>query len=183
MKTDGTTTVEVRAMLTEMTLEAREFKAAAGGSVTDAVAGWLGSQYLLAARAKLTATDGSGRFEVLRTFVQDWAMLRHGDHTAERLHIVRERPELSKQDTKKKWEAKIKAGLDEILEEVKHNSKLKAAFEPFREMLCAETDSKQEEEFREWLKRPEIRKEVFSELTHGLNPETLKKIKEELYLL
>jgi hypothetical protein len=82
---------ETKALLLDMVAEARDLKSAAGGSVTDAVAGWLASQYLVAAREKLTATNGTGRFEVLRTFVQDWAMLRHGDHTAERLHIEREK--------------------------------------------------------------------------------------------
>ena len=78
-------------MLREMVAEALELKAATGGSVTDAVAAWLAPQYLLAAREKLTATDGAGRFEVLRTFMQDWAMLLRGDHSAERLHIEREK--------------------------------------------------------------------------------------------
>jgi hypothetical protein len=82
---------ETKALLLDMVAEARDLKSAAGGSVTDAVAGWLASQYLVAAREKLTATNGTGRFEVLRTFVQDWAMLRHGDHTAERLHIEHEK--------------------------------------------------------------------------------------------
>jgi hypothetical protein len=66
-------------------------KAAAGGSVTDAVAGCLASQYLLATREKLTAADGAGRLEVLRTFVQDWTLLRRGDHSAARLQLDREK--------------------------------------------------------------------------------------------
>jgi len=77
-------------MLREMVAEAQELKSAAGGSVTDAVAAWLAPQYLLAAREKLTATDGAGRLEVLRTFMQDWAMLRRGDHSAARLQLDRE---------------------------------------------------------------------------------------------
>ena len=32
-----------------------------------------------------------GRFEVLRVFVQDWAMVRQGDHPPERLQMERER--------------------------------------------------------------------------------------------
>lgn len=73
-----------------MVAEAQELKSAAGGSVTDAVAAWLAPQYLLAAREKLSATHGAGRFEVLRTFVHDWAMLRRGDHSAARLQLDRE---------------------------------------------------------------------------------------------
>ena len=39
------------------------------------------------------------------------------------------------------------------------------------------------QEFREWVKRPEIRAELFPERTGGLSPETLEKIERELNLL
>jgi hypothetical protein len=55
------------------------------------VAGWLAPQYLLAAREKLSGTDGAARWEILRMFVQDWAMLRRGEHSAARLVLDRER--------------------------------------------------------------------------------------------
>jgi len=74
----------------EMVAEASDLRSAAGGSVTDAVAGWLGPQYLLATQAKLTAADDSRRFEVLRLFVQDWTLLRRGDHASARLQLDRE---------------------------------------------------------------------------------------------
>jgi hypothetical protein len=70
--------------------EAQELKSVSGGSVTDAVAGWLASQYLLAARQKLTESNGAGRFEILRTFLHDWTLLRRGDHSAARLQLDRE---------------------------------------------------------------------------------------------
>ena len=96
---------ETKTLLLDMVAEAQELKSVAGGSVTDAVAGWLAPQYLLAAREKLTSTNGSGRFEVLRTFVQDWSKLRHGDHTAERLQIEREKlAEAKKTDQEKALE-------------------------------------------------------------------------------
>ena len=174
---------ETKSLLRNMVAEANDLKQAAGGTITDAVAGWLASQYLLASREKLTATKESGRFEVLRTFVQDWAMLRHGDHTAERLHIERERLKLAKRDTRKKWETKIQAGLEEIGKEIKNNPKAKALFKPLYELMRAYSQPRKEKEFREWIKRPEIRKEIFPELTRGLSPETLKKIEEELRLL
>ena len=166
-----------------MVAEAQELKQVAGGSVTDAVAAWLGPQYLMAAREKLSAMGGAGRFEVLRTFMQDWAMLRHGDHTAERLHIERQRLELAKQDAQKRWEPKIEAGLDALAGAFKRNPKLLAGWEALREQVRAEERPQREKEFREWLQRPEIRKEVFSDLTRGLSPETLEKIERELRLL
>ncbi len=180
MSAPGSNLAETKSLLQNMVAEANDLKRTAGGSVTDAVAGWLAPQYLLAAREKLTATDGTRRFEVLRTFVQDWAMLRHGDHTAERLHIERERLKLAKRDTKQKWETKIQAGLDLLKKEIKHNPQTKAAWQRLYDLVMPDIKSKEEKEFREWLKRPEIRKEVFGELTRGLTPETLEKIKREL---
>jgi len=126
-----------------MVAEAQELQQAAGGSVTDAVAGWLAPQYLLAAREKLAATGGDGRFEVLRVFMQDWAMLRRGDHAAARLQLDREQLE---------WQR-------------------------------ATGQSQKEQEFRAWIQRPEVRRELLPEPARGISPETLEKIERELRLL
>jgi len=139
----GSNLADARKMLREMVAEAQDLKSAAGGSVTDAVAAWLAPQYLIAAREKLSATDGAGRFEVLRIFMQDWVMLRRGDHSAARLQLDRE--ELD-------WQ--------------RANSK-----------------SQKEQEFREWVRRPEIRRELFPERTGGISKETMRKIEAELGLL
>ena len=82
---------ETVSALREMTADAAELKRAAGGSITDAVADWLAPQYLLAAREKLSGTDGAARWEILRSFVQDWAMLRRGEHSAARLQLYCQR--------------------------------------------------------------------------------------------
>ena len=82
---------ETKSLLLAMMTDAQELKQAAGGSVTDAVAGWLVPQYLLAAREKLDGAEGSRRWEILRLFAQDWATLRRGDHSAARLQLDRER--------------------------------------------------------------------------------------------
>ena len=170
-------------MLSGMVAEAEDLKRTAGGSITDAVAGWLAPQYLLAAREKLTATNESGRFEVLRTFVQDWAMLRHGDHTAERLHIERERLKLAKRDLEEKWRTDEGKALDLCLEETKKFPEVVKLFSTAFDTLKVANQPRKEKEFREWLKRPEIRKEIFQELTRGLSPETMRKIEEEWHLL
>ena len=81
---------ETQTLLREMAAEAQELQSAAGGSVTDAVAGWLASQYASAAHEKLAGANGAHRWEVLRAFVQDWSLLRRGDHTAARLQLDRE---------------------------------------------------------------------------------------------
>ena len=62
---------ETKALLLGMVAEANDLKRTAGGSITDAVAGWLAPQYLLAAREKLSESAGSGRFEILRLFLHD----------------------------------------------------------------------------------------------------------------
>jgi hypothetical protein len=143
MSTPGSNLAEAKTMIAEMVAEAQELKTAAGGSVTDAVAAWLAPQYLLSAREKLSATDGAGRLEVLRTFLHDWTLLRRGDHSAARLQLDRE--ELA-------WQQ-------------------------------ANTQAQKEKEFREWIQRPEIRKEFLPEITRGITKETMRKIEAELHLL
>ena len=172
---------EIKAMLSGMVAEADDLKRTAGGSVTDAVAGWLAPQYLLAAREKLSATDGAAHFDVLRTFVQDWAMLRHGEHTAERLQLERDRLNLSERDAEQRWWPKIEAGLSELGKYLNDNPEARTAYEHLRGLVRAQEKPQQEKEFWEWLKQPEIRKEVFSELTRGLSPETLAQIEAELH--
>jgi hypothetical protein len=134
---------ETKSLLLGIVAEAADLKRAAGGPITDAVADWLTPQYLLAAREKLAGTSGTGRWDILRAFVQDWTMLRRGEHSAARLQLDRE--ELD-------WQR-------------------------------ANSQSQKERDFREWIKRPEIRKELFPDLTRGISPETLKKIERELHLL
>jgi len=131
-----------KALLLGMVAEANDLKQAVGGSITDAVAEWLAPQYLLAAREKLSGTQAAQRWEILRLFVQDWAMLRRGDHSAARLQLDREELDL----------------------------------------LRANSLSQKEKEFREWLKRPEIRKEFYPDSTGGIRPETLERIERELNL-
>jgi hypothetical protein len=130
-------------VLRDMVAEAQTLKEAAGGSVTDAVAAWLAPQYLMAAREKLAAAGETGRFEVLRMFMHDWAMLRRGDHAAARLQLDREDLD---------WQR-------------------------------ATSQAQKEKDFREWIQRPEVRRELLPELAGGIRPETLRKIEEELRLL
>ncbi len=143
MSAPGSSPSDAAQLLRDMVAGAQELKQAAGGSVTDAVATWLAPQYLLAAREKLAAAGETGRFEVLRTFLHDWATLRRGDHAAARLQLDREALDWQK----------------------------------------ANGQSQKEKEFREWIQRPEIRRELFPDLTRGLSPETLEKIERELRLL
>jgi hypothetical protein len=77
-------------LLRDMAAEAKELQEAAGGSVTDTVAGWLASQYASAAHEKLDGAAGGQHWEILRAFVQDLTLLRRGDQAAARLQLDRE---------------------------------------------------------------------------------------------
>jgi hypothetical protein len=134
---------ETKALLQGMAAEAEELKQALGGSITDAVAGWLAQQYVLAGREQSGRAEGAGRWEVLRAFAQDWTLLRRGDHSAARLQLEREELELARENRQ----------------------------------------AQKEKEFREWLKRPEIRKELFPDPTRGITRETIERIERELKLL
>ncbi len=111
---------KTKAMLSEMVAEAQELKAAAGGSITDAVAAWLAPQYLLAARERLSATAATGRLEVLRTFLHDWTLLRRGDHAAARLQLDREELDWQRANGKSQKEREFREWIQrpEILQEL-----------------------------------------------------------------
>jgi len=104
MKTPASKLSEAKAALLAMTEEAAELKRAVGGSITEAVADWLAPQYALAARERLAVAEGVERWEILRAFVEDWALLRRGNHQAERLEIEREELELARTQSKERME-------------------------------------------------------------------------------
>ena len=120
MSAPGSNLAEAKAMLAEMVVEAQDLQAVAGGSVTDAVAAWLAPQYLLAAREKLNATDGTGRLEILRTFLHDWTLLRRGDHSAARLQLDREELEWQRANGKLEKEKEFREWIQrpEVREEL-----------------------------------------------------------------
>lgn len=51
------------------------------------------------------------------------------------------------------------------------------------DLLRASRQSQKEKEFREWIRRPEIRREFFPDPSRGLSAETVRKIENELHLL
>ena len=143
MNAPNSNLAETKSLLLGMVAEAADLKRAVGGSITDAIADWLAPQYLLAAREKLDGAEGARRWEILRAFVQDWAMLRRGEHSAARLQLDREQFD---------WER-------------------------------ANTQTQKEKEFREWIRRPEIRAEIFPKYKPGISRTTWRKIERELRLL
>jgi hypothetical protein len=108
VSTSDSNPAKTKALLLEMVAEANDLKHIGGSSITDTVAGWLVPQYLMAAREKLMAMDGAGRFEVLRTFVQDWALLRRGDHSAARLQLDREQLDWQRTNNKSQKEQEFR---------------------------------------------------------------------------
>lgn len=104
MKAHKSTLAGAKAALLAMTEEAAELKGVVGGSITEAVADWLGPHYALAARERLAAAEGAERWEILRAFVEDWALLRRGSHQAERLQIEREQLALAREQSNERME-------------------------------------------------------------------------------
>jgi hypothetical protein len=126
---------EAKAALLAIAAEADELKRAVGGSISEAVAGWLAPQYALAAREQLADLEGADRLKLLRAFVQDWALLRHGDQTAERLRIEREWLAVSSRDADLKWKRKIIVGLETLMVYADKHPEAKAAMaELFRQV-------------------------------------------------
>jgi hypothetical protein len=131
----GSALAEAKAALGAIAAEANELKHAVGGSITEAVAGWLAPQYALAAREQLVELEGAGRLKLLRAFVQDWALLRHGDQTAERLQLEREWLAVSSRDADLKWKRKIIIGVETLMVYVDKHPEAKAAMaELFRQV-------------------------------------------------
>lgn len=131
----GSSLVETKAALVAIAAEAEELRQAVGGSITDAVAGWLAPQYALAAREQLAALEGEDRLKVLREFVRDWALLRHGEQTAERLRIEREWLALEERACLDRFKRKTIAGLEALYAYAEDNPTGRAALDALAEEL------------------------------------------------
>ena len=126
---------EARAALIAMAAEGAILEHAVGGSITEVVAGWLGPQYAVEARKQLAGLKGEDRLKLLHAFVQDWALLRHGDQTAERLRIERERLEVASRDANMKWKRKVIIGMDALNTYMKKHPEAQATFEKLAEQV------------------------------------------------
>ena len=83
---------EIKAMLAEMAAETAEWTRAAGGSIADAAANWVHSEYLQALRHELADTPpGPKRFSLLRAAAAVVALLQRAAQTAARLLLDREK--------------------------------------------------------------------------------------------
>lgn len=149
---------DIQAALVTMALEAAEAKQLLGGSVTDAVAGWVATRYAQAAREQLADLKGEARLKLMRTLAQDWALLRKGDQTAERLEIERERLvveqerlALAERFSFLKFKRMTVVGLETLMTYVEHHPKAKAAFDALLEQVRHPWDPG--ENIREWKDR------------------------------
>ena len=126
---------ETKAALVDMAAEASELQQAVGGSIVDAVAGWLAPQYALAAREQLAELEGEDRLKVLCAFMYDWVLLRHGNQTAERLRIEREWLAVASRNAHLKWKRKIIIGLEKPKRYAEQHPEAEAAMaELFRQV-------------------------------------------------
>ena len=85
---------QVQNELRELSGYTREFEAATGGAVPDALAGWLAGQYMTVGREELAGAQGARRLKILRAFVRDWCVQRHSDHQVSRVRLERDKLEL-----------------------------------------------------------------------------------------
>ena len=69
-------------------------------ALSDTLAIWLAARYALAAR-DLTQAEGAGSWEALHRLCADVAELRRGDHTRERLRLMREHVAATRERTKR----------------------------------------------------------------------------------
>jgi hypothetical protein len=76
-------------LLRHVAAEDKQIQKAAGGSVTDAVAGWLAAEYFAAAHAELATATAPRRWDLLRACVLDWNRLRRCDRAADYVAIAR----------------------------------------------------------------------------------------------
>ncbi len=97
--------------LATMAAEADELERAAGGPVVEMVARWLAPTYAAAARRRLDDLEDDRRLDALREFIHDLAVLRRGDHAAERLRLDRERLAWEKDRTDALSEARFQEWL------------------------------------------------------------------------
>ena len=105
MKTKNCKAGGTMEVLLGVVAEGAALNTAAGGAMADAVATWLGPQYLVAAKEKMEAADDAERYAALQAFIADWARLRRGEHLAGRLQLKREELELRR--AKMAWQKEM----------------------------------------------------------------------------
>ena len=129
------TFTEAQHALLALIREAAEFEHAFGGSITKAVADWFAQQYALAAKERLDATERAERMAILHSFAQDWALLRKGELSAQRLELERERLIYVKNDSLGRYKRKIIVGLEAFTHYVKRSPEAKAAFDELARLV------------------------------------------------
>jgi hypothetical protein len=103
-----------KALLSSMMAETAELEQAAGGPVTEVLAAWLSAQYLPTLHRLRTEAGEEGlEPAVLHTLCADVAVLRHGDQSAARLRLDRERFALEQEQTRERQEAHFKQWLQQ----------------------------------------------------------------------
>ena len=104
------------------------------GELTDAVALWLTSRYLVAAR-QLEKKDGSLDWKMLREFCSDIVALRRGDHSNARLIIDSKRQIAQEAYAKNRWKRRVIQGLETLEAYVSVNPKAKALYSQLMEVV------------------------------------------------
>lgn len=178
---------KIKSVVTSLAARSAELERALHGTATDAVNGWINSQYLSTAQASLAAAaDQSERFDISRRLARDWAVLRRSDQRAERLRIDRIRVRLVKRDIDTRREEKTDLGISEIFrilrENPNHNPYARETLEAMRKYWSHKDDSIDDPKYLEWLDKKEARYEAVIRLLRGVSRETYMKVCAELGL-
>jgi len=95
-----------------MVAETAALRQPGGGTVADTLAEWLATRYVVAARALSDQAGDDGLdLPTLAKLTSDVAVLRKGDHSAERLRIERERLELERERSEQFMQARFEEWL------------------------------------------------------------------------
>jgi hypothetical protein len=142
------------AAVREMASEGASLQESLNAPVTDSTADWLAANYAAKARRDLDGADEAKGREILRAFVKDWHLLRRGDHSAQRLQLIRENTA-----------ARVQLARERL------------------ELQRAESVAAREKEFWEWTKKPNVQEKLYPNRENVISKETIRKIEKELRLL
>jgi len=93
---------EAQALARQICVETADTQPAGAPLLTDRMAVWVTSRYLLAARHLAGTTGPEADWKALREFCHDLVALRRGDHSAARLQIAQARPPRPRAETPKR---------------------------------------------------------------------------------
>jgi hypothetical protein len=127
---------EALEMIRQLVTDTAELKQASSELLTDKLAVWLATRYVVLAKSITVTEESDGNdWRKLREFCSDLVALRKGDHSQERLKLEQERLQQLERELELKREEKVEAGLKAIEAEIDNNPRVRAAALALREAI------------------------------------------------